>query len=159
MCAQYICCKTQRHTGEFDAGTLIQGRLPEAGKELLARYAGQVQMVYLDPPFNTGKKFDMKVRVGEKGYKNGSPTLSLDAYDDQWESREEYLAMMREALVLARGLLKKEAPFSCISIPGCTPICACSWTKYLAKATFSTRSSGRIRPAAVHARISRASTM
>ena len=108
MSAQYICCKTQRHSGDFDAGTLIQGRLPEAGKELLARYAGQVQMVYLDPPFNTGKRFDMKVRVGENGYKTGSPTVSLDAYDDRWESREEYLAMMREALVLARGLLKKE---------------------------------------------------
>ena len=48
------------------------------------------------------------MRVGEKGYKTGSPTVSLDAYDDRWESREEYLAMMRDALVLARGLLKKE---------------------------------------------------
>ena len=108
MSAQYIRCTTQRHTGEWDAGTLIQGRLPEEGQALLARYGGQVQMVYLDPPFNTSKKFDMKVRVGEKGYKTGSPALSLSAYDDRWESREAYLSMMREALVLARGLLKKE---------------------------------------------------
>lgn len=108
MSAQYIRCGTQCHAGDFDAGTLIQGRLPEDGQALLARFGGQVQMVYLDPPFNTGKKFDMKVRVGEKGYKTGSPTVSLSAYDDRWESREEYLAMMREALVIARGLLKKE---------------------------------------------------
>ena len=108
MSAQYIRCGTQCHAGDFDAGTLIQGRLPEDGQALLARFGGQVQMVYLDPPFNTGKKFDMKVRVGEKGYKTGSPTMSLAAYDDRWESREEYLAMMREALVIARGLLKKE---------------------------------------------------
>jgi len=108
MSAQYICCTTQRHSGEWDAGTLIQGRLPEAGQELLARYGGQVQMIYLDPPFNTGKRFDMKVRVGEKGYKTGAASLALNAYDDRWESRESYLAMMREALVLARGLLKKE---------------------------------------------------
>ena len=108
MSAQYICCTSQRHSGDFDAGTLIQGRLPEDGQALLERFGGQVQMVYIDPPFNTGKQFDMKVRVGEKGYKNGTPTLSLNAYDDRWESREAYLSMMREALVLARGLLKKE---------------------------------------------------
>ena len=108
MSAQYIRCTTQCHAGEFDAGTLIQGRLPDAGQALLERFGGQVQMIYLDPPFNTGKKFDMKVRVGEKGYKTGSPSLTLDAYDDKWESREAYLSMMREALVLARGLLKKE---------------------------------------------------
>ena len=108
MSAQYICCTTQRHAGEWDAGTLIQGSLPADGKALLARYGEQVQMIYIDPPFNTGKRFDMKVRVGEKGYKTGSPSLSLSAYDDRWESRESYLAMMREALVLARGLLKKE---------------------------------------------------
>ena len=65
-------------------------------------------MVYLDPPFNTGKQFEMKVRIGEKGYKDGSPTLSLPAYDDRWESKEAYLTMMRDTLVLARDLMKKE---------------------------------------------------
>ena len=29
-------------------------------------YGGQVQTIYLDPPFNTGKQFDMKARIGEK---------------------------------------------------------------------------------------------
>ena len=52
MSAQYIRCGTQCHAGDFDAGTLIQGRLPEDGQALLARFGGQVQMVYLDPPFN-----------------------------------------------------------------------------------------------------------
>ena len=87
MSAQYIRCGTQCHAGDFDAGTLIQGRLPEDGQALLARFGGQVQMVYLDPPFNTGKKFDMKVRVGEKGYKTGSPTMTaIDAPKAEMES-------------------------------------------------------------------------
>lgn len=30
-------------------------------------------MVYLDPPFNTGKRFDMKMRVGAKGYRTARP--------------------------------------------------------------------------------------
>jgi len=108
MCATYIRCGAERHLGRESMGVLKQAVLPACREELLAKYAGQVQTIYLDPPFNTGKQFDMKVRIGEKGYKDGSPTLTLPAYDDRWESREAYLSMMRETLVLARDLLKKE---------------------------------------------------
>ena len=108
MSAQYIRCTTERHMGEGDAGTLIQGSLPQCAPSLLSRYEQQVQTIYLDPPFNTGKRFEMKARVGERGYRTGSPSLSLPAYDDRWESREAYLSTMREALTLCRGLLKKE---------------------------------------------------
>ena len=108
MCATYICCGAERHLGTQSTGVLKQSTLAACREELLARYAGAVQMIYLDPPFNTGKQFDMKVRVGEKGYKDGSPMLTLPAYDDRWESREAYLSMMRETLTLARDLLKKE---------------------------------------------------
>ena len=51
--------------------------MPEEGQKLLARFKGQVQTIYLDPPFNTGKQFEMKMRVGAKGYRTGSPSLSL----------------------------------------------------------------------------------
>ena len=108
MSATYVCCAKERHSGRKSMGTLIQGVLPHCGQSLLDRYAGQVQMVYLDPPFNTGKCFEMKARIGEKGYRTGSPTLSLPAYDDRWEDREAYLSMMRETLILARNLMKKE---------------------------------------------------
>ena len=108
MGATYICCAEERHLGRESMGVLKQAKVPLCREELLARYAGQVQMVYLDPPFNTGKQFEMKVRIGEKGYKDGNPSLSLPAYDDRWESKEAYLSMMRETLVLARDLMKKE---------------------------------------------------
>ena len=108
MGATYIRCAAERHLGKESMGVLKQASMPLCREELLARYEGQVQMVYLDPPFNTGKQFEMKVRIGEKGYKNGSPTLSLPAYDDRWESKEAYLTMMRDTLVLARDLMKKE---------------------------------------------------
>ncbi len=108
MSATYVCCAAERRFGKESMGTLIQGVMPGEGQALLDRFAGQVQTIYLDPPFNTGKQFEMKVRIGEKGYKNGSPVLTLPAYDDRWESREAYLSMMRETLVLARDLMKKE---------------------------------------------------
>ena len=57
MPASYIRCTTERHMGEGDAGTLMQGSLPGCAQTLLDRYAQQVQTIYLDPPFNTGKCF------------------------------------------------------------------------------------------------------
>ena len=53
--------------GRESTGTLIQAKMPEDGEALLSRFGGQVQTIYLDPPFNTGKQFDMKARIGEKG--------------------------------------------------------------------------------------------
>ena len=108
MCATYIRCGAERHLGRESMGVLKHAQLHACREELLARYAGAVQTVYLDPPFNTGKRFDMKVRIGEKGYRTGAPTMSLPAYDDRWESREAYLSMMRDTLLLARDLMKKE---------------------------------------------------
>ena len=108
MCATYIRCGAERHLGRESMGVLMQATLPACREELLARYAGAVQTVYLDPPFNTGKRFDMKVRIGEKGYRAGSPSITLPAYDDRWPSREAYLSMMRDTLTLARDLMKKE---------------------------------------------------
>lgn len=108
MCASYIRCGAERHLSGESMGVLMQASLPACGEELRARCAGAVQTVYLDPPFNTGKRFEMKARIGEKGYKTGSPALSLPAYEDRWPSREAYLDMMRGALTLARDLLKKE---------------------------------------------------
>ena len=106
--ATYIRCQSERHLMKDSSGTLLHAGLPESSREMLSRYADTVQTVYLDPPFNTGKRFEMRARVGEKGYRTGSPALTLEAYDDRWESREAYLQMMRAALETARGLLRRE---------------------------------------------------
>ncbi|HIS95971.1 MAG TPA: site-specific DNA-methyltransferase [Candidatus Ventricola gallistercoris] len=108
MACTYIRCAAERQMGRESTGTLIQAELPACGQQLLSRYGESVQTVYLDPPFNTGRRFDMKVRVGTQGHKTGSPALALPAYDDRWQSREQYLAMMRDVLTLSRQLLKKE---------------------------------------------------
>ncbi len=108
MSCTYICCTVEKPMNGESEGTLIQKRVPESAKALLSRFGGQVQTIYLDPPFNTGRHFDMKVRVGEEGYRKGSPSMQLPAYDDRWPSKEAYLGMMRETLELSRALLKKE---------------------------------------------------
>ena len=104
---QHACTK-EVHLGSGAGGLLLQRRLPDCVDELLRRFGGQVQMIYIDPPFNTGQRFDMKMRVGEEDWKRSRARLTLSAYDDRWPSEEEYLSMMRSALTLARELLRDE---------------------------------------------------
>ena len=42
---------------------------------LLSQYAGQAQVIYMDPPFGTGQVFSMRVRVGEKEWRSGVGSL------------------------------------------------------------------------------------
>lgn len=62
---------------------LIEGDNYEAPKYLLPTYQGRVNLIYIDPPYNTGNDFE---------------------YKDNFE-RSEYLAFMRDRLVLAKELL------------------------------------------------------
>lgn len=73
---------------------------------LLKEYAGKVQLIYLDPPFQTGHTFSMRVRVGEKEWKSGNGTLNQSAYDDSM-SGEKYLEMMRQVLTQCKKLLSE----------------------------------------------------
>ena len=73
MPCTYISCVAERHMGRESTGTLIQAKMPEDGEALLSRFGGQVQTIYLDPPFNTGKQFGMKARIGEKAIRPARP--------------------------------------------------------------------------------------
>lgn len=72
-CGREILC------GERAGGVLMQGDLRTAD---LTGFAGKVQCVYLDPPFFTGDEFAFRMRIGEKGWTDGSQTLTLKAYSD-----------------------------------------------------------------------------
>ena len=90
--------------GEGAPGAFFLGDAAAMMPELLERYRGQAQCIYLDPPFATGNRFVMKMRVGEKDWKGGHPSLTLTAYEDD-QDRAAYLAMMRTVLEGAHALL------------------------------------------------------
>ncbi len=90
--------------GVGPSGEVYQGDVRQRLPELLSKYQGQVQLIYLDPPFATGQQFDMKVRAGERDHQSGNGSLSLPAYADP-SDEAEYLDMMREVLIGARKLL------------------------------------------------------
>lgn len=70
---------------------------------LIESYAGQVQLIYLDPPFQTGSRFTCRLQIG--GHKHAS--VSVPSYDDDMPSAE-YYAMMGEVLSGCRELLSDE---------------------------------------------------
>jgi DNA modification methylase len=64
--------------------------------------AGQIQMIYVDPPFFTGADYDAVVEV------NGQ-RLRHPAYRDTWSSGlKEYLICLSESLLLMRELLAED---------------------------------------------------
>jgi len=85
-------------------GEFIQGDTPALLPGLIERYAGRVKLVYLDPPFQTGGKFVVRVKAGEEDWLKSRPSLTFPAYDDSMP-REEYYAMMRTVLSGCRELL------------------------------------------------------
>lgn len=61
----------------------------------------KVQLIYMDPPFFTGNK---------QLARNSNKELQI-AYDDTWESKEEYLTSIAVAIRLARELLTNTGTF------------------------------------------------
>jgi len=73
---------------------------------LLADHAGQVDLVYIDPPFATGADFSHHVDVGDVGWVKAPSVLEEHAYRDTWGAGyASYLTMLFERLMLLRDLL------------------------------------------------------
>lgn len=103
-----IPCAIEEHFHGAAGSVLMQGDILDKREELLARYAGQVQTIYLDPPFYTQKTFIHKQRCGENGWRTGEPMLQLPAYSDQWQDAPHFLSLLREAILLAHALLRED---------------------------------------------------
>ena len=75
---------------------------------LLERFAGKIDLIYIDPPFATGADFSFTAPVGESGEEvNREQTIIEEkAYRDTWGPRGEYYSSwIYQRLVLTRDLL------------------------------------------------------
>ena len=96
----------------FGNGTdlLLCGSVTDPPEELQALY-GKVQCVYADPPFMTGERFRRRRPYGEKGWKNGSPTLTFPAYADRFTNEKAYLRLLRKLVMVSKDLLQDTGVF------------------------------------------------
>ncbi|RXJ77077.1 site-specific DNA-methyltransferase [Arcobacter sp. F155] len=71
---------------------------------LLKNYRGQVDLIYIDPPFDSKADYKKKIKLKNKQIKTDTSFLEEKQYTDIW-SNDEYLQFMYERLVLIRELL------------------------------------------------------
>lgn len=86
---------------------------------LLEKFAGKIDLIYIDPPFGTGSDFTQKYLVDEEGIRlasvNEQADLEKDAslieevtYRDTWgQGIDSYLDMLWDRLVVLRQLLSE----------------------------------------------------
>ena len=75
---------------------------------LLDKFAGKIDLIYIDPPFATGADFSFKTSVGESGIElvKEQSVLEEKAYRDTWGGGlRTYLDMIYQRLSLMRDLL------------------------------------------------------
>lgn len=73
------------------------------------KMAGQIQMVYIDPPFFSKSSYDAVIRLEGAGEDGKALSLKHPAYEDVWEKGlEQYLVMLTARLLLIRDLLSDE---------------------------------------------------
>ena len=85
---------------------LIWGDNKYVMASLLKEFAGNIDLIYIDPPFATGADFSYKVDIGDAEAVKEPSMIEMIAYRDTWgKGMDSFLQMMYERLVLMRELL------------------------------------------------------
>jgi DNA modification methylase len=87
---------------------LIWGDNKLVMSSLLEKFAGKINLIYIDPPFATGADFKFKIQIGEDAEEitKEHSIIEEKAYRDTWgRGLDSYLQMMYERLVLMKELL------------------------------------------------------
>lgn len=107
---KYFPAQLKEVFGKSDANgwtnKLFWGDNLQVMSHLLKKYRGKVDLIYIDPPFDS--KVDYKKEVKLKGKKVHTESNSFEEkqYSDIW-SNDEYLQFMYERLILMKELLSK----------------------------------------------------
>ncbi len=114
----------RKESVDFDAtrNLYIEGDNLDALKLLQETYLGQVKMIYIDPPYNTGNDFiydddfaaDLRQHERDSGERDRQGNKLLDA--ERWKQNSssngrfhsDWLSMMYSRLRLAKNLLKED---------------------------------------------------
>ena len=76
-------------------------------KEIEAQ--GGIKLIYIDPPFDVGADFSMKIKVGDESITKQSNLLEEIAYRDTWgKGNDSFIAMIYERLSIMRDLLAED---------------------------------------------------
>ena len=71
---------------------------------MLKEYRGKIDLIYIDPPFDSKADYKKKIKLQGKTVTNDSTSFEEKQYGDIW-TNDEYLQFMYERLILLRELL------------------------------------------------------
>lgn len=71
---------------------------------LLKNYRGQVDLIYIDPPFDSKADYKRRIELRGKKLENDNTAFEEKQYTDIW-TNDEYLQFMYERLILLKELL------------------------------------------------------
>ena len=71
---------------------------------LLKEYRGKVDLIYIDPPFDSKADYKKEIKLRGKKVENDHSSFEEKQYTDIW-TNDEYLQFMYERLILCRELL------------------------------------------------------
>jgi DNA modification methylase len=78
---------------------------------LLKEFKGKIDLIYIDPPFDVGADFTMKLPIGKEKetIQKDQSALEMVAYRDMWgKGTDSYIHMLYERIVLMRDLLNEK---------------------------------------------------
>lgn len=77
---------------------------------LLKDYRGQIDLIYIDPPFDSKADYKKKIELKGQTIFNDSNTFEEKQYGDIW-TNDEYLQFMYERIVILHELLSEDGTF------------------------------------------------
>jgi DNA modification methylase len=98
------------HRDDF-RNMLIWGDNKLVMASLLKEYKGRIDLIYIDPPFDVGADFTMKVPIGEENddVEKDQSTLEMVAYRDMWgRGTDSYINLMVERITIMKELLSEK---------------------------------------------------
>jgi len=109
-------CREESVDFDTTENLYIEGDNFEVLKILQESYLGKIKMIYIDPPYNTGKDFIYRdnFRVGKNEYEEEIGAVDEDGdklfknTDSNGRFHSDWLSMMYERLIVARDLLRDD---------------------------------------------------
>lgn len=104
---QYFPAQLRERYGEEKNGwinKIFWGDNLQVMSHLLKEYRGQVDLIYIDPPFDSKADYKKKVKIKGKAAESDSSSFEEKQYGDLWVS-DEYLQFIYERLVIIKELL------------------------------------------------------
>lgn len=104
---QYFPAQLKESYGEPTDGwmnKIFWGDNLQVMSHLLKEYRGKVDLIYIDPPFDSKADYKKKIKLKGKAVEGDTLAFEEKQYGDIWSS-DEYLQFMFERLILCRELL------------------------------------------------------